>query len=89
MDGASLASLIGGESRLSGSVYGEWVGDQRVPTWWQMRTEEFAYIELGTGERELYDLRVDPLELTNVIDDPAYASDVERLSAQLELARSS
>ena len=57
---------------LPGEVFAEWVGDQTIPAWWEVRTRRFAYIELATGERELYALRDDPYELTNVADDPAF-----------------
>jgi flagellin-specific chaperone FliS len=37
----------------------------------------------GVEARELYDLDVDPLELSNVAEDPARASEVEMLSHKL------
>jgi hypothetical protein len=40
-----------------------------------------------TGERELYDLRRDPDQLTNVVDDPAYAEVVARLAGALDRFR--
>jgi hypothetical protein len=33
-----------------------------------LRTESFKYVEYGTGEREIYDLRNDPDELLNLRD---------------------
>jgi N-acetylglucosamine-6-sulfatase len=89
VDGVSLAPLIEHDDRsgLPNAAYSEWVGDREIPEWWQIRTDEFSYIEYITGERELYDLTTDPLELTNVIDDPAYGSTVARLEAALELDR--
>lgn len=91
VDGQNLVPLLveGDASGISGTVFSEWVGDDRIPGWWQIRTEDLAYIELATGERELYDLRVDPYELANVAEDPAYAQDVERLSAALASFRAS
>ena len=90
-DGVSFAPLIrtGDPTGLPDAVYAEWSGDRRIPEWWEIRTEEFAYIQLVTGERELYDLRVDPLELDNVVDEPEYLAVVASLSTALELARSS
>lgn len=86
LDGTSLVPLIAAAdpAGLSGAVFSEWVGDERVPGWWQVRTETFAYIELVTGERELYDLAADPYQLTNVADRSEYAGVLARLSAALE-----
>ena len=91
VDGESLAPLIrdADASGLRDSVYAEWAGDERVPQWWEIRTQEFAYIELVTGERELYDIRADPLQLDNLIDDPAYGDQVAELAVALALERAS
>jgi arylsulfatase A-like enzyme len=37
------------------------------------RTPEWKYAEMPAGGEELYDLRTDPLEVHNLIDDPAAA----------------
>jgi N-acetylglucosamine-6-sulfatase len=89
-DGVSLVSLLSTGSRegLPGEVFAEWVGDRVIPAWWEIRTRRFAYIELRTGERELYALRDDPYELVNVVDAPAFEDDVSRLAATLEAYRS-
>jgi arylsulfatase A-like enzyme len=88
-DGVSLVPLLRTQDRsgLPGALFAEWVGDERVPGWWQVRTSRFAYVELATGERELYALRRDPYELVNVVDDPAYAAEVARLSAAVAAFR--
>jgi arylsulfatase A-like enzyme len=90
VDGVSLVPLLSTGSRagLPGEVFAEWVGDKAIPAWWEVRTRRFAYIELGSGERELYALRDDPYELVNVIDAPAFQADVSRLAATLEAYRS-
>lgn len=89
VDGVSLVPLLRSEDRsgLPRAVYGEWVGDERVPGWWGIRTSRFAYIELATGERELYARRQDPYELVNVVDDPVFAADVQRLAEMLATHR--
>ncbi len=48
-----------------------------------VRTANYVYSELSSGERELYDLQADPYELNNVYSDPAYASIIPGLQAQL------
>ena len=88
-DGVSLVPLLRSQDHtaLQRALFAEWVGDDRVPGWWAVRTSRFAYMELATGERELYALRRDPYELVNVADDPAFADDVQRLAARLAAYR--
>ena len=88
-DGVSLAPLLldGSHEGRPGEVFGEWVGDDRIPEWWQLRTPRWAYIELVTGERELYDMQADPYQLTNLAGDPAQAERIARLSAALAVYR--
>jgi arylsulfatase A-like enzyme len=84
VDGRSLVPLLlGGGIARGGPVFLEWAGDAAVPAWWQVRTPALAYIELGTGERELYDLRRDPDELTNVVERARYADALARLAEML------
>ena len=47
----------------------------------------YVYVEYQNGEREFYDLQLDPLQLTNVVNDPAYSSTVSALQAQLTVLR--
>jgi arylsulfatase A-like enzyme len=54
-----------------------------VPSYWQIVTAQYAYIEYLTGEKELYDLVRDPAQLTNLAGDPAYGSVVADLAARL------
>ena len=84
-DGRSLLPLLGG----GGSS--EWrtrfliehmEGANPIPTYCAIRTDRHLFSRYSTGERELYDLAVDPLELSNVIaEEPALASE---LSAELD-----
>jgi arylsulfatase A-like enzyme len=54
-----------------------------IPQFWGVRTATAKYLELDTGERELYDLTVDPNELDNRAGDPAYATLQADLAARL------
>jgi hypothetical protein len=50
-----------------------------------LRLQDFVYIVYpGTHERELYDLRVDPLQLQNVSGDPDFFTEIELLDTWLE-----
>jgi arylsulfatase A-like enzyme len=53
---------------------------QAVLPYQAIRTDRYVYIEYGTGERELYDLAVDPWQISSKHLDPAY------LRTQLALA---
>lgn len=48
-----------------------------------IRTDDWIYVEHGTGERELYDLRDDPFQLESRHADPAFADEIADLSAWL------
>jgi choline-sulfatase len=88
VSGSSLVPLLLGQpSGGPAEVFLEYAGDGTVPRWWQVRTRRYAYIELSTGERELYDLRKDPSQMTNVVEELEYQAIVDRLSASLALFR--
>jgi arylsulfatase A-like enzyme len=90
LDGTSLVRLLrtGVAPRRPNEVFAEWIGDEHVPGWWELRTPRFAYVELATGERELYALSVDPFELESVVADPRFERVVRRLAARLDAYRS-
>ena len=46
-----------------------------------VRTHRYAYAEHTTGEVELYDMKVDPNQLTNIAGDPANAGLIAQLSS--------
>ncbi len=51
-----------------------WVGRRGRPAYCGYRTADHLFVRYSTGEEELYDYTVDPLELLNVAQDPAYAA---------------
>lgn len=53
-----------------------------------IRTDRYVYVELTTGERELYDLAADPYQLDNRATDPAQAALIATLSARLQALKS-
>jgi N-acetylglucosamine-6-sulfatase len=48
-----------------------------------VRTDRYLYANYGTGEQELYDLRNDPFELNNSVNNPVYAQVRASLQALL------
>jgi N-acetylglucosamine-6-sulfatase len=78
MDGRSLLPLLrarAGRWRTGFTI--ESASDVRLrrqaPSYCGYRTTRYMYVRYGTGEQELYDLRHDPFELTNVASDPSFA----------------
>jgi arylsulfatase A-like enzyme len=51
----------------------------QVPAYCAVRNAHEIYVKYGDGFEELYDLRSDPNELTNVANDPLYAGDKQLL----------
>jgi N-acetylglucosamine-6-sulfatase len=83
-DGASLVPLLEGQQPTwRTGVLLQWVGSSLVPAYNAIREPAWKYVELATGERELYDLNADPYELQNVAGRSAYATQQQRLAEQL------
>ena len=51
--------------------------------WDALRTTQYKYAEYANGGRALYDLAVDPYEMVNRANDPAYATTRTALAARL------
>lgn len=52
---------------------------QRIPTYCAVRTKDMKYIDYFWGGDELYDLKTDPREEDNVINDPAMAGKLREM----------
>jgi N-acetylglucosamine-6-sulfatase len=61
-------------------------GGQKVarPGYCGLRTRRFLYVRYSGGVEELYDYRTDPLELTNVAGDEAYADQLASMRVQTD-----
>ncbi|HLX19099.1 MAG TPA: sulfatase [Gaiellaceae bacterium] len=80
-DGDSFASLLHGRPIAWRKDYLiEYLGQNKLrdggpPPYVAIHTQRYLYVEYRyKGWQELYDLRTDPWELHNVIDEPAYSS---------------
>jgi arylsulfatase A-like enzyme len=88
-DGISLVPLIKGTATSRRTELLEhWGGGGTVglgtpPNFWAIRTRRYLYVELVTGEKELYDYTVDPFELGNKAGKSAYASVQRDLAMRL------
>ncbi|MDQ3102225.1 MAG: sulfatase [Actinomycetota bacterium] len=94
MDGISLMPILRDPSKLPEraieieALAPLFAGDIPVNAWDRpytgVRTERYTYVVwTETGERELYDRRKDPYQLTNVAGDPGYATIMAKLAAKL------
>ena len=86
MDGRSLVPLLAQEQEqedrgvLLESTLG---GPNDLTPDYGLRTSRYAYFELSTGERELYDLSADPEQLENIAGQADLAEVEDALSARV------
>jgi N-acetylglucosamine-6-sulfatase len=73
IDGISVRSPAARDGVVMEAM--RWTGRRGRPAYCGYRTPDRLYVRYSTGEEELYDYTVDPLELNNVAADPAYAQD--------------
>ena len=90
VQGQSLAELLtqGDASSLRDSVHYEILMEREGPEKFPVpergiRTREWLYVRREAGPEALFDLRDDPLEMNNRVDDPALAGRIRDLDAIL------
>jgi arylsulfatase A-like enzyme len=90
-DGRSFAELIGDPlADVPSAVEAHCVGNigegqtTDVPEWWAIYTRRWSYHHWVTDDEELFDLRADPDQLTNVAGDAAHADEKAWLSRRLD-----
>jgi len=91
MSGISLRKLANGEASRNCFLF-EYSADTAVaeiPPIRAIRTHDFKYIKYfdSTATEELYDMRKDPVEKNNLIEQPAFAPVLRRLRFQLDSLR--
>jgi len=72
VDGRSLVELLGTNKKWRDHILLEAWPDRG--SWAAIRTEEYIYIETEDDSSEFYDLKADPFQMNNLIDDPNYQS---------------
>jgi N-acetylglucosamine-6-sulfatase len=87
MDGRSLLPIAADPARERGREVLLETGTARAEDYSAIRTQRYVYAEHTTGERELYDLELDPYQLQSLHADPAYADVARRLAGRLAALR--
>jgi arylsulfatase A-like enzyme len=82
-DGRSLLPVLAGAGTAAGwrtrFLIEHMQGTNPVPTYCAVRTERYLYARYATGERELYDLRGDPYEMSDIAGtEPRQAAELQR-----------
>ncbi len=68
----------GNDNQVAGTT------DDPTPGFYGIRTPRYRYIELFTGEKELYDLSTDPFEVTNLAGRASHSTIQASLKTQLQ-----
>jgi arylsulfatase A-like enzyme len=83
-DGRSLVPLLKGQTNWRDEVLLEgWTDDSMGPPYQGLRAGQYVYIENQGDQAELYDLKQDPYQLQNQIDNPAYTHLIAELQPRL------
>jgi arylsulfatase A-like enzyme len=82
VDGHSLLPLMRGTKQWRDAILLEgWpTDDQRYEA---IRTSDYVYVETPGDKAELYDLKRDPYQMDNLVDNPRYIDLVENLRYRL------
>lgn len=91
VEGMDYSSTFFGKSdkeRDAALLFNDTVAGRSPKTDWRgIRTKEWVYAYHCSGDWVMYDLKNDPYELNNLINNPEYEAQKEKLRAQLEAMR--
>jgi len=90
VDGVDYSSTFIGKSdkeRESAFLFNVHRGGGPGTDWRGIRTKEWVYAYHYSDDWVMYDLKNDPYELNNLVEDPKYAARKQELKAQLEAMR--
>jgi N-acetylglucosamine-6-sulfatase len=84
MDGRSLVPLLKGESTewRPGVVLEGWLNRDLREPFKAFHSERFVYVENESGDKELYDLQIDPGQLTNLLGRSGTYVEIEKQMAK-------
>jgi len=85
MDGVSLVPLLTDEATQwrPGVVLEGWLTKAQRTPFHAFHTEQFVYVENHGGDKELYDLGIDPGQLTNLLGRSGTYLEIERQMAKM------
>lgn len=90
VDGRSMRPLLERErKRIHKAILLRRAHGANDRTYWGLRTKRYKYVELGNGDRELYDLRRDPYEVSNLLagERPRWRRKARALERKLKRVR--
>ncbi|MBI2064819.1 MAG: sulfatase [Candidatus Yanofskybacteria bacterium] len=88
LDGQSLVPILN-DATLPGrsELLLEYRGGALKNSYSAVRTATQLYAEYANGDKEFYDLTLDPFQMTNTVNDPANASVIASLKAKLDVMK--